>query len=167
MATTATTTKPMKSKRAPVFIPPMNMIRANRCTATIQHHKDGEKIGTYFSYDLMGNKISSTDRYGHTTSYEYDHANRLSKLTFPNKTTSQKEYDIFDNLDQGNKPKWQLPPTNIPSVKSQALLPMQMVPTNALSYNKEGTLAHEWDQSGTKTSYTYDVLGQDSRNFRL
>jgi YD repeat-containing protein len=131
---------------------------ANRCIALFQHHKDGEKISLYFSYDLMGNKVSSTDRYGHTTYYEYDHANRLCKTIFPNKKTILREYDLFDNLSKETNQNGATTSYEYTIHHKPSRITYADGTHKRFRYNKDGTLAHEWDQSGTKTSYTYDVL---------
>src|SRR5207245_1257676 len=77
--------------------------KANRLIAEIEHHYDGTSIQTTYSYDLMGNKRSSTNRYGHKTLYGYDSQNRLcqivlSELEDGSKNTIFRTWDIFDNL---------------------------------------------------------------------
>ena len=136
------------------------MIRQTVVSASIQHHNNGEKVGNYSSFDLMGNKSSSTDRYGHTTSYEYDHANRLSKITFPNQTSLKKEYDIFDNVTKEINQNGKATSYEYTIRQKPSLITYADGTNKRFSYNKEGTLAHEWEQSGTKTSYTYDILGR-------
>jgi RHS repeat-associated protein len=133
--------------------------KVNRCTAILEHHQN-EKIRTSFTYDLMGNKTSSTDRYGHTTTYKYDDCNRLSKIILPNKDTIHKEYDIFDNLVKETRPNNATTAYKY-TIRNKPYLITYADGTKERSiYNRNGTLAHTWNQDGTRTSYKHDVLGR-------
>jgi YD repeat-containing protein len=59
------------------------------------------------SYDLLGRKISSTDRYGNSTQYYYDAFHRLKKVIHPEVLNENNQpthptfsytYDLFGNV---------------------------------------------------------------------
>src|SRR5208337_5284928 len=142
---------------------------ANRLISQKERHKDGTTIEQTYEYDLMGNKTASTDSYGNRTQYDYDDCNRVTRITFPKvetisgsteKYTIEREYDIFDNVisetnQNGRTTTFQYTARNKPCLVTYADGSQER-----FEYNLDGTLAHAWDRSGTKTSYKYDVLGR-------
>ncbi len=90
------------------------------------------------TYDAMGNLLSETDKEGHTTTYEYDGADRLIKTTYPDGTATSKTYDaagrVTSTTDQrGN--------------------------TTTYEYDAVGNKIAQTDPLGNKTTYTYDAQG--------
>jgi RHS repeat-associated protein len=81
-----------------------------RRTKTIKYFKDGQKIETFFEYypantynpnDIENpgqyspsNRLKSiTDDKGNKTTYEYDHHNRIKKITYPDESFIEYTYD--------------------------------------------------------------------------
>ena len=54
-----------------------------------------ESITIYNTYDVLGRKIASTDRFGQTTHYEYDAFHRLTKVIHP---------EVLDENEQAINP---------------------------------------------------------------
>lgn len=134
--------------------------KANRLTAVVEHHDDGTVVTKGFEHDLMGNVVATIDRYGHKTHYEYDHCNRVRKITFPDKSTVTRKYDLFDNMikevnQNGAETRFEYTIRNKPSRIVYA-----DGSSERFEYNLNGTLKYKWDKSGTKTSYSYDILGR-------
>ena len=68
---------------------------------------DGDQLTLTNSYDILGRKIATTDRYGNTTNYEFDAFHRLIKVIYPEVMdetgqticpTFSYTYDIFGNV---------------------------------------------------------------------
>nr|HEV8053082.1 DUF6531 domain-containing protein [Parachlamydiaceae bacterium] len=55
----------------------------NRLIAQKDVYRNGLEMVTSYSYDCMGNKISSTDKYGNTTQYRYDEFGRQIERVYP------------------------------------------------------------------------------------
>lgn len=138
--------------------------KANRLIAEKQVHDDGTEVITTYEYDFMGNKTSSTDRYGNTTRYEYDACNRLKKITFPKVDdgtyTIKKEYDLLDNVTKETNQNGKTTTYLYNSRKQPCLITYPDGSQERFEYNLNGTLAHKWDRAGTKSSYTYDCFGR-------
>lgn len=134
--------------------------RANRLIASVECHDDGTYIGTKYSYDLMGNKLSSTDRYGRITHFQYDSLNRLKAITYPDKTTLTKKYDIFDNVIEEIDQNGHTTRFEYTAQKQPTRIAYPDGAVERFEYNLNGTLKAKWDASNTKTSYTYDILGR-------
>lgn len=133
--------------------------KANRLVSVVQEHDDGTKVRSRFTYDFMSNKTSSTDRYGATTYYDYDSLNRVVKITFP-QYTIHKEYDIFDNVTRETNQNGAVTTYEYNARKQPTCITYADGTKERFEYNLNGTLTHNWDRSGTKTSYCYDVLGR-------
>ena len=143
--------------------------KANRLINETEHHKDGRIFSTSHAYNLVSNKISSTDHFGNTTYYEYDDLNRLIKTTYPEVRgadrqpccpTTAHEYDVFDNvtcvIDENGNRTWT--DYNIRNQPIKIFYPDHS--QELFEYNLNGTLSSKWDKNGTKTSYSYDFLGR-------
>jgi len=70
----------------------------NRKIKTIKHLSTGEEIETSFTYYNNDLLKSITDSHGNTTSYEYDEQNRLTKITYPDKTERSFTYSLSSNI---------------------------------------------------------------------
>lgn len=135
--------------------------KANRLIAITEHHDDGTKVELSYTYDYMGNRTASTDRYGHTTLYTYDDCNRVSAITLPGgEYMIKKEYDIFDNVTKEILPNGAATSYEYTIRKKPSRITYDDGTYERFEYNFNGTLAAKWDRSGTKTAYSYDVLGR-------
>ncbi|HXF28739.1 MAG TPA: hypothetical protein VN457_02730, partial [Chlamydiales bacterium] len=143
--------------------------KANRLIEETKHAKDHTSLTTSYEYDFVSNKIASTDHFGNTTNYEYDDLNRLVKITLPevvdeNKkrylSTITKKYDLFDNVIEETNANGHSTKYSYNSRKQVTEIFYPDGSTERFEYNLNGTLAYQWDKSGTKTSYCYDFLNR-------
>ena len=59
---------------------------------------------TRYRYDANGNRIEEIDARQNSTKFEYDPANRLSKVIYPDLTTESFTYNFRDQKEIGNRP---------------------------------------------------------------
>ena len=85
----------------------------NQPISSIESRGDGI-FTSQNDYDLLGRKISSTDCFGNTTSYDYDFCHRIVKTTHPpvldetgkaNCPIFSYTYDLFDNISSITDPQ--------------------------------------------------------------
>lgn len=128
-----------------------------------------DRFATYNLYDLAGRKISSIDRFGNSTGYEYDAFNRLTKVIYPNVLNENNQnihptfiynYDLFGNVISIQDPKGYI------TLKSYNL---QGEPTKIsypdgsyelLKYNLNGSIHRSFSRDKIITDYEYDYLGR-------
>ncbi|MBS0655023.1 MAG: hypothetical protein JSR46_04540, partial [Verrucomicrobia bacterium] len=139
--------------------------KANRLTAATEYHRDGTAIGAKYTYDLMGNKNSSTDRYGNKTHYEYDSCGRVKKVVLPElddgtRHIITKQWDIFNNLQSETDQNGSSTVYEYTARKQPMRIAYADGAEEKFEYNLNGTLKYKWDRSDTKTSYSYDILGR-------
>ena len=70
---------------------------ANRLIQEKEDHPD-RHFTKYYTYDALGNRLSSTDIYGQKTVYQYDLSSREISCTDPLGHAERKEYDPFGNV---------------------------------------------------------------------
>ena len=58
-----------------------------------------KSVSEVYTYDWLGNVLSTTDRNGNTTQYEYDSNNRVVKETYPDGNASTFSYDEYSGLE--------------------------------------------------------------------
>jgi YD repeat-containing protein len=61
-------------------------------------------LGESYTYDLVGNLLSKTDRKSNTIQYVYDALYRLSSKTYPDSTSAAYVYDLVGKVQQVNDP---------------------------------------------------------------
>ncbi|MDP1835199.1 MAG: DUF6531 domain-containing protein [Chlamydiales bacterium] len=129
---------------------------------------DGQAFEQHYHYDLLGNRIASTDSFGNTTSYRYDDLCRLIATTLPpndqgQQATERLEYDVVGNITaiidaQGNHTHKKY---NARNQITQVEYPDGS--TESYEYNLDGTLRHKKALNGCWTQFTYDGLGNTTR----
>ena len=125
----------------------------------------------HHTYDRLGRKISSTDRFGQTTRFEYDPFDRLTRVIHPQVLDEQGKpiqptfsyaYDIFGNVLSITDPKGYAirkaynlrgDPTKIhyPDGSSERF-----------KYDPEGSLHRSLTKDQIITVYEYDYLGRET-----
>ncbi len=129
---------------------------------------DGSLRSVNYRYDVLGNKISSSDSCGNVTEYSYDALNRLSSTIFPPvedpfgnvvRYQSSNQYDLQDRITRTENPDGRITETRF-NVRGK---PIQVRhPDGTLekwTYNLDGTVLEQTDRKGMTTHYTYDGLG--------
>jgi len=133
----------------------------NRLIEEHEKHDDGRHFKTTHEYDVMGNKISTSDHFENETHFVYDDLNRLVKTVFPSTKGNDspsvlQEYDLQNNvitLIDANK---NITRKTYNSRSQPVTITYPDDSKEEFEYNLNGTLKYKWDRSGTRTSYTYD-----------
>lgn len=136
---------------------------ANRLIS-ITTEADDKRWCIYYKYDLIGNRISETDRYGNETKYEYDDFNRLIRTIYPMISEespppqTETHYDCLDHpiLEINAKGFSTRKTYNVRGKTSSILHPDGQL--ERFEYNLDGTLAKTIASNGTSTHCTYDFL---------
>ncbi|MEC7839851.1 MAG: RHS repeat-associated core domain-containing protein [Chlamydiota bacterium] len=69
----------------------------DRLVSEEEFHADGTHLKKGYRYDYMGNVLAEIDIYGNETTFEYDFANRLTKVIEPSGVVKQQlEYNCLD-----------------------------------------------------------------------
>jgi RHS repeat-associated protein len=66
--------------------------------------RETRKLAGYYTYDLVGNLLSKTDRKGNTIQYLYDALYRLTQKTYPDTTNVEYVYDLANKVLQVSDP---------------------------------------------------------------
>lgn len=61
---------------------------------------DQERLVKSYKYDLLGNRISSTDIFGNETLFAYDEFGRVVQIVYPNGAVIHKKYDALGNVTE-------------------------------------------------------------------
>lgn len=78
---------------------------AGRLTAEYRAYGSAEQIATFFAYDGLGNRISTTDANGNTTHFTFDALGRVVSATNALSGVTAYEYDAFGNVLKVTDPK--------------------------------------------------------------
>ena len=120
---------------------------------------------TTYSYDIIGQMISSTDALGRTTQYTYDGARRLTRITQPSGDTASFSHDAMGNVTQTTYSDAAAVTTYIQSTSYDALgRILQAIGSNgqvtSFSHDVEDNLATTTDAAGLTTTNSYDALNR-------
>jgi RHS repeat-associated protein len=134
-----------------------------------RRYSSGVVLEERYEYDQFGNKTSSTDPFGNTTTYEYDSFNRLVKVVHPEVAT--KDHGLahpvyrytYDGMNRrismedplGNRTQYTYTARGEPA---SILYPDRT--SEAFSYDSEGSLHRKTTQDGRVLAYGYDFLGR-------
>jgi RHS repeat-associated protein len=143
--------------------------KANRLVRKSEHHSDGVKFVTSYSYDAIGNLISETDHYGQTTTYSYDSMNRERQAILPSvldkngtsiTPTLFKKHDLLDNVSSQTDANGNTFRTTYTIRHEPCCIEYPDGSSERFEYNLNGTLAKKWERNGSKKKFTYDFLGR-------
>lgn len=122
-----------------------------------------------YSYDLLGRKISSTDRFGNSTLFEYDAFDRLTKIIYPEvfdenhnviRPTMTYTYNLFGHQLTFQDPKGFITTKsyNLRGDPSKIIYPDGS--SESFTYDTDGRLHQSLDRDQIMTVYEYDYLGR-------
>jgi RHS repeat-associated protein len=142
---------------------------ANRLVRKSEHHSDGVKFVTSYSYNAVGNLISETDHYGQTTTYSYDSMNRERQAILPSvldkngisiTPTLFKKHDLLDNVSSQTDANGNTIRTTYTIRHEPCCIEYPDGSSEEFEYNLNGTLAKKRERNGSKKKFTYDFLGR-------
>jgi RHS repeat-associated protein len=132
-------------------------------------HASGHRFVTCHTYDYLGNKTSTVDRFGNQTFYHYNFQGRLVATVHPKVMdengsetypTTRTAYDVFDRptvqIDAKGKATYYA--YNLYGKPTGIVYP-DGTKENFL-YTLDGTLSKSVATNGTHTLYTHDALGR-------
>lgn len=131
---------------------------------------NGERqFAVSYSYDLLGRKICSTDRFGNSTLFEYDAFDRLTKVIYPEVLDENRNiisptltytYNLFGHQLTFQDPKGFITTKfyNLRGDPSKIIYPDGSSET--FTYDTEGRLHQSIDRDRIVTIYEYDYLGR-------
>jgi len=134
----------------------------------IENNSD-ESITLNNTYDILGRKITTTDRFGQTTHYEYDSFHRLTKVIHPEvldengqtvHPTFHYAYDIFGNVLELTDTKGFITTKsyNLRGDPTRIFYPDGS--SELFKYDPEGSLHRSLTREQIITVYEYDYLGR-------
>ncbi len=129
---------------------------------------DGKRLAEHFSYDHLGNRITSTDIYGFQTKYEYNARRLVNKIIQPEvfkedhleSPITSHQYDLMGN---------QIETINAEKEKTVTNYNLRGKPTSIryadqsiemFYYTLDGHLKRHYAKNGLLTVYTYDYLAR-------
>jgi YD repeat-containing protein len=120
-------------------------------------YQDGSRDVLKYSYDLMGNMLSASDRYANTTNYEYDSIGRLTKVIDPCGYEEGYGYDYNDNVisetdKNGNTTNYQY---NSFDQVIKIIYPDNS--TELYQYYPDGKIFRQYHKNGSFVEYLYDA----------
>ena len=117
-------------------------------------------LSTHHTYDPIGNKTSTTDSFGQTTTYQYDKISREVNRTDPLGFSEHKQYDIQGNVTHvADKDGYTtITSYNLYGAPLEIHYPDGTHKCN--SYNLRGHLIGERNRDGTQVSHQVDSQGR-------
>lgn len=124
--------------------------------------KTGQSAGTIeeiFTYDYYGNVLTMQDGEGHTTEFQYDKLNRLTRMNNPDGTYKTKIY--ISNLSENSVSETNENGYTIKNIYDQIgkLVYKKDMTTNdilqQIKYDNNNRIIEEYDANGNKTKNTY------------
>lgn len=143
--------------------------RCNQPVETIEITAEGQ-FTTSNCYDILGRKISSTDRFGNSTFYEYDVFHRLKKVSHPEVFNENNQvirpiftytYDLFGNALTIQDPKGHITTKSYNLRGAPTKIAYPDGSHELFKYDPEGSLHRSMSREQIITVYEYDYLGRD------
>lgn len=78
---------------------------AGRLVADYQAYGSAQQIGTFWAYDGLGNRVSTTDANGHITTFAFDALGRVTSATNALSGVTAYVYDAFGNVLKVTDPR--------------------------------------------------------------
>jgi len=113
-----------------------------------------------YDYDAIGNIQTITDAKENSTSYDYDHKNRLIQVTRPGNVITSYAYDEDDNLISVTDAEYQ---TTIYTYDDAGRMITTISPdtgTTTYAYDAAGNLVSKTDANGNTVTYGYDTVNR-------
>lgn len=141
---------------------------SNRLIA-LKETRDAQTGTTSYEYDVVGNRTSTIDRFGHQTHYEYDELNRLTKTVYPSVLdekgniapyTSTTEYDIFNRPILVRNPQGSITTTIYNAYGKPVKIEYPDKTSEHFEYSLSGSLTKSIAKNGAITEYTRDGFGR-------
>lgn len=135
---------------------------ANRLIEERDDHDCGVMLASFHAYDAMSNKLSTTNHFGQTTTFQYDSAGREIASTDPIGQTNYKEFDV-----QGRITK-EIDKDGFVTHTTHNLYgkPLEIIYSDGtlkrFAYNLAGHLVQEWERDGRNTIYEVDYKGRST-----
>ncbi len=132
----------------------------------LQATLNAQSDATQYSYDINGNRETTTDPLGVVTDNDYDAINRLIKTVQDYggaadiNATTQYAYDERDNLIKVTDPKNLKTEYIYNGLNDQVTLISPDTGTTAYEYDSAGNRSAQVDARGVRTEYDYDVLNR-------
>lgn len=132
---------------------------ANRLVQEIEKHESGRVFTTSHAYDAMSNRISTTNHFGQTTTFEYDGQGREITNINPLLHYERKEYDIFGNVTKV------IDREGYVTITTHNLFgkPLEIIypdgSTKRFAYNLQNHLIQEWERDRSFITYDVDYKG--------
>ena len=135
----------------------------------IVENNSDESITLYNSYDVLGRKIATTDRFGQITHYEYDAFHRLTKVIHPEvlgengqviHPTFHYAYDIFGNVLELIDAKGFITTKSYNLRGDPTKIYYPDGSSELFKYDSEGSLHRSFTREQIITVYEYDYLGR-------
>ncbi|NGX42848.1 MAG: tRNA nuclease WapA [Chlamydiae bacterium] len=133
---------------------------ANRLVEEREEHDNGRTLTTNHAYDVMGNRISTTNHFGQTTTFQYDIYSREISQTDPLEYTEHKEYDTQGNVTKVVDKDGFTTTTLYNFYDDPLEIQYPDGTSKKFAYNLQGHLVQEWERDGTTTTYQVDYQGR-------
>ncbi|MFQ5728827.1 MAG: DUF6531 domain-containing protein, partial [Waddliaceae bacterium] len=133
---------------------------SNRLITQTEIHDDGFQGKASWTYDLTGNKLSETDRFGNVKMFRYDAFGRLVELTYPSvEGICFKEiygYDILNNRVEVTDANGEKTRTAYTLYAEPHQIDHPDGSRESFRYHPNGTLVESVDRLGVISRYYYD-----------
>lgn len=141
----------------------------NHLTHTLEKDKMGNQFETQVAYDLAGNKVAETDRFGNETVYVNDSLGRPIQITYPEVSDGPRSsirptygytYGLFDNLLSVTDPKGKLVTTSFNFRGKPTAIHHLDGSQELFKYDYEGSLHRYLGRNGLVRVFEYDYVGR-------
>lgn len=151
----------------------------NRLIVAKEEGQDASRTVRY-RYDAVGNQIAKMDEGGNETLYDYDGANRLTRITYPPvlndkgefyRAFETKRYDAADNMIEWINPRGDRLVTEYnvrgQPIRIQITAKEGDILEEAFEYDLRGNCVRKVAPNGLATLFTYDFLDRLEKTTQL